>query len=159
MAVLKKRYSDINDTLKHIRLQIEESKPFAASFVPKCKSPTDLFFYLKPYLKYKHDPKGIELLQSMPTLIKNNYYGVSGCGDCDCFSIAAVASCLVQNWKNCEMWIKLAGRNKYTPVHIWSGVTKDGKDYAMDLTNPIPNYERNYPYIQKLYLKKKVINK
>ena len=159
MAVLKKKYKDINDTLRHIRLQIEESKPFARKFMPQCKTPADLFFYLKPYLKYKHDPKGVELLQSMPTLLTNNYYGVSGSGDCDCFVISACASTLQQNWKNCKTWIKLAGRSRRNPVHIWSGVTINGKDYALDFTNPIPNYERYYPYIQKIYLNKKLINR
>lgn len=152
--ILKKRYKDINDTLQHIRLQIEESKPFARQFMPRCKNPNDLFFKLKPYLKYKHDPRGTELLQSLPTLIKKNYYGVSGSGDCDCFTIAAVACCLIQNWPGAKVWIKLAGRRKDYPVHIWSGVTYKGKEYPIDFTNRIPGIERPYPYVQKLAVKK-----
>jgi len=159
MAVLKKKYKDINDTMRHIRLQIEESRNFARSFVPRCKTPADVFFYLKPYLKYKRDPRGTELLQSFPTLINNNYYGISGAGDCDCFTIAAVAACMAQRWPGAEVWIKLAGRNKQYPVHIWSGVDYKGQSHALDLTNPIPNYERKYPYIQKLIVNKKLINK
>ena len=29
-----------------------------------------------PLLTYKNDPPGIELLQSVPTLFENNYWGV-----------------------------------------------------------------------------------
>ena len=153
MAVLVKQYKDLNDTLRHIRLQIEESIPFAESYVPQCSSPADLFHWLKPQLNYRKDPKGKELLQSFPTLMENNYYGIPGTGDCDCFSIAMCAATSVQSWKGMKIWIKLAGRNKHNAVHIWSGVDINGKSYALDLTNPIPFYERDYQYIQKLYLK------
>jgi hypothetical protein len=149
---LKKRYSNINDTLRHLRLQVEESLNFAQNYVPSFSSPVELFLWLKPQLKYKNDPKGVELLQSMPTLIKNNFYGVSGMGDCDCFTIAMLASCMVQNWRG-KNFIILAGRNKFTPVHIWSGVDLNNNNYNLDLTNAIPNKVRDYPYTQKLYVK------
>lgn len=151
--ILKKNYKNINDTLKHIRLQIEESIPFAKDYVPKFNSPNDLFLWLKPQLRYKNDPKGIELLQTFQTLIINNYYGVPGTGDCDCFTIAGVSACMVQKWSNKKMYIILAGRNKFTPVHIWSGVELNNKDYALDFTNNIPNKVRDYPFTQKLYIK------
>ena len=153
MATLIKRYDDLNDVLRHIRLQIEESIPFAQSYVPSFNSPVDLFHWMKPQLHYRKDPAGKELLQSFPTLIKNNYYGIPGTGDCDCFSIAMCSASAVQNWKGMKVWIKLAGRNKANAVHIWSGVDIDGKSYPLDLTNPVPLYERDYQYVQKLYLK------
>ena len=153
MATLIKRYDDLNDVLRHIRLQIEESIPFAQSYVPSFNSPVDLFHWMKPQLHYRKDPTGKELLQSFPTLIKNNYYGIPGTGDCDCFSIAMCSASAVQNWKGMKVWIKLAGRNKSNAVHIWSGVDIDGKSYPLDLTNPVPLYERDYQYVQKLYLK------
>jgi hypothetical protein len=154
MAVLKKNYKDINDTLKHIRLQIEESLPFTLSYCPKFKDPYTLFLWLKPQLKYRKDPSDTELLQSFPTMMRRNFYGIPGTGDCDCFSIGAVSCCLIQNWNNCKIWIKLAGRNKFCPVHIWSGVTINGKDYPLDFTNRLPGVERDYPYIQKIEVKK-----
>lgn len=154
MAIIKKNYKDLNDTLRHLRLQIEESKPFANRFFPKTNDPCQLFYFLKPYLKYKLDPPNTELIQSLPTLIKNNYWGRSGAGDCDCFSVAMAAACLTQNWKNARSWIKLCGRNKRNAVHIYSGVDKDGKEYALDLTNKLPLTERPYPYIQKIYFDK-----
>ncbi len=149
---LKQRYKNINDTLRHLRLQVEESLPFASKYVPNFRSPVDLFLWLKPQLIYKNDPKGVELLQSMPTLLKNNYYGVSGMGDCDCFTISCLASCMVQNWSG-KCFIILAGRNKFTPVHIWSGIDIGSNTYNLDLTNKIPNKVRDYPYTQKLYIK------
>ena len=155
MAVIKKRYKDINDTLKYIRLQIEESIPYADKKCPTFSSPSNLFFWLKPRLTYKKDPNKIELLQSMPTLMENNYHGTPGAGDCDCFSIAMASCCISQGWKT---FIILAGRNKFTPVHIWTGVTIDGKDYNLDLTNSIPFKTRDYPYQQKIYIKP-LINK
>lgn len=154
MATLKKRYTDINDCLKHIRLQVEESINFANRFVPKCKNPIQLFLWLKPHLKYKLDPNNTELLQSFPTLINNNYYGTPGAGDCDCFSIAMLAACSVQKWPGAKIYIKLVGRNKFTPVHIYTGVDIAGKEYNLDLTNKIPLKERNYPYKQKIYFKR-----
>ena len=153
MAVLKKRYKDLNEVMRYIRLQVEESIPFAQSFVPQSSDPVALFHWIKPYLHYRKDPPGVELLQSFPTLIKNNYYGKSGTGDCDCFTIAMISACAVQNWPGSRIWVKLAGRNKYTAVHIWSGVDYKGKETALDLTNPVPAYERDYQYVQKIYLK------
>ena len=149
---LKKRYSDLDDTLKHIRLQVEYSIPFARKFVPQFNSPESLFFWLKPYLVYREDPRGVELLQSFPTLIANNFYGISGAGDCDCFTIAQTASCMVQNWHGARLWIKLTGRSPFAARHIYGGVDINGKEMALDLTNKIPLKERYYPYTQKLYI-------
>ena len=150
---LKKRYNDLDDTLKHIRLQIEESIPFAQTFVPKFSNPQSLFIWLKPYLNYREDPRGVELLQSFPTLIQSNFYGIPGAGDCDCFTIAQTAACMVQDWNNCQLWIKLTGRSPFAARHIYGGVDINGKEIALDLTNKIPGKERYYPYIQKLYIK------
>jgi hypothetical protein len=150
---LKKNYKNINDTLRHLRLQFEESLNFANSYVPKFSDPVQLFLWLKPQLKYRNDPKNTELLQSFPTLILNNFYGIPGTGDCDCFTIAALASCAVQKWNDKKLYIILAGRNKFTPVHIWSGVELSGENYPLDFTNAIPGKVRPYAYTQKMYLK------
>jgi len=156
MAVLKKNYKSLDDCLKHIRLQIEESLNYADQVTPNFKHPADLFAWLKPQLVYKNDPKNTELLQSMKTLLTNNFYGIPGAGDCDCFTITGAACCLVNNWRT---YIILAGRNKNIPVHIWLGVTIGGKDYNLDFTNKIPNFTRPYPYKQKLYINKLINNK
>lgn len=154
MAIIKKNYKDLNDTLRHLRLQIEESKNFCTSWLPKFNDPLKLFFYLKPYVKYKLDPPRTELIQSVPTLIKNNYWGVSGSGDCDCFSVLMATACMVQRWPGAKVFIKLCGRNRFNAVHIYTGVDFNGKEYNLDLTNKLPMIERDYPYKQKIYLKK-----
>lgn len=149
----KKKYVDINDTLNHIRLQVSEGINYAQNNVPLFLYPADLFYWFKSRTTYKNDPEGIELLQSLPTLMENNFWGKSGAGDCDCTSIAILTALQKQKFgKKC--WIKLAGRNKNTPVHIWSGIDlSNGKEYSLDLTNRIVNQERDYPYIQKIYFK------
>ena len=154
MGVLKKNYTDLNDCLRHIRYQVEDSRNFAKNFVPKFNNPIEFFFWLKPYLNYQLDPDGTELLQSFQTLINKNYYGQSGRGDCDCFTIAQLSACIEQNWKGCEIWIKLCGRNKTHARHIYGGVDFKGKEIALDFTNKLPGVERFYPYVQKIYLKK-----
>ena len=82
------------------------------------------------------------------TLFKNNYWGISGAGDCDCFSILVLAMCVAHGWNKQE--IILAGRSKLMPVHIWTVVYVDGKRYSMDLTNAYCNVERNYKFTQVL---------
>ena len=154
MGVLKKNYTDLNDCLRHIRYQVEDSRNFAKNFVPKFNNPIEFFFWLKPYLNYQLDPDGTELLQSFQTLINKNYYGQSGRGDCDCFTIAQLSACIEQKWKECEIWIKLCGRNKTHARHIYGGVDFKGKEIALDFTNKLPGVERFYPYVQKIYLKK-----
>jgi len=152
MATLKKRYVDINDTLRHIRLQVKHGIPWAYDNIPQTINPIDLYYWMRIRTKYKLDPDGVELLQSADTLMDNNFHGISGAGDCDCFSILTLTAIHSQKWsKNAKPWIKLAGRSKDNPVHIWAGVDYHNEEIAMDLTNRKPREERKYKYIQKLY--------
>ena len=148
--ILKKKYVDINDTLSHIRLQVREGIEYSKQNVPLFISPVELYYWLKIRTRYKNDPEGIELLQSLPTLLEDNYWGMSGFGDCDCFSLATLTVLQKQKFK-CKSWIKLAGRNKNYPVHIWAGCDYKGEELALDLTNHSPGEERKYKYIQKIY--------
>lgn len=145
-------YIDINDVLRHIRLQVEDSIRYAEANVPEFSHPEQLYRWMKDRTVYRKDPPGRELLQSMQTLFDNNYYGVPGCGDCDCFTIACLAACYVQPWPG-PLWVKIAGRSKAAPVHIWSGIDWNGKEYPLDLTNRLPGTERPYPYVQRLNFK------
>lgn len=146
---LKKRYVDINDTLKHIRVQVLHSIPYARKNVPVFSDPWELWRWLNDRLIYKNDPPNVELLQSFKTLIQDNYHGIPGAGDCDCFTIAFLTVASVQGW-GCPLWIKLAGREKDAPVHIWGGLTWKGKDIPLDFTEKRPEKERYYPYVQKI---------
>jgi len=148
MAVLIVPYPDINRTKRGIRTQVIDSLEFCVNEMPRFDDPEQMFKALKNMTVYKNDPPGTELLQSVPTLFKNNYWGISGAGDCDCFSILVLAMCVAHGWNKQE--IILAGRSKLMPVHIWTVVYVDGKRYAMDLTNAYCNVERNYKFIQVL---------
>ncbi len=100
-------YKSLRDTLDKIQDQIEISVPFAVDFIEKyCKSSMHtierpvtvqaLFDLLKSKTHYRDDPKGIELIQSMPSLFLNNYYNSPGTGDCDCFTVTACASMIAE---------------------------------------------------------------
>jgi len=151
MAQLKKKYVDINDTLRHIRLQVKEGIGWAQQNVPYCINPVDLYYWMRIRTKYVLDPDGVELLQSADTMMTDaNYHGITGAGDCDCFSILTLTAINNQKWKG-KPWIKLAGRSKSNPVHIWAGIDYKGEEIAMDLTNKKCGEERSYPYVQKIY--------
>ncbi len=147
MIEFKRKYKDIADTMSHIRLQVLQSLPYAKENLPHFSEPSDLYRWLKDRTVYKNDPPGVELLQTMETLLEGNFWGTPGAGDCDCFSITTLACCNVLGWPS---WIKLAGRDKSQPVHIWTGVTMNGEDIALDLTERTVGSERDYKYIQKL---------
>ena len=134
--------------MRGIRQQVIDSLEFCVNEMPRFDDPEQMFKALKNMVTYKNDPPGTELLQSVPTLFKNNYWGISGAGDCDCFSILVLSMCVAHGWNKQE--IILAGRSKLMPVHIWTVVYVDGKRYAMDLTNAYCNVERNYKFIQVL---------
>jgi hypothetical protein len=151
---LKKKYTSLNETLRYMRLQIAEGLNYAEINCPRFTNAAELFYWLKPRLVYKHDPQNIELLQSLPTLLnaQDNYWRTAGAGDCDCFVIAALTLFNTSDIKG-RAFIKLAGRSKSYPVHIWCGVENNGEEVAIDLTERTFNTEREYPYIQKLYFK------
>jgi len=141
-------YKDINQVMTGIRRQVIDSLEFCVNEMPRFEDPRQMWEFLKTMVTYKHDPPGVELLQSVPTLFQNNYWGISGAGDCDCFSILVLAMCTVHNWNDQE--IILAGRSKTAPVHIWTTVKHNGRRYCMDLTQPFFNYPRTYKYVQCL---------
>lgn len=148
MATLITDYTDINATMKGIRVQVIDSLDFCLNEMPRFDDPELMFKTLKQVITYKNDPRGVELLQSVPTLFNNNYWGRSGAGDCDCFSILAL-SMFVANGFNRKR-IVLAGRSKLAPSHIWTMVKVNGIWYDFDLTQPYFNTRRPYKFIQYL---------
>lgn len=108
--------------------------------------PAEVFDFLKSEVVYKHDPPGVELLQSMPTLFsEDNVHGIYGAGDCDCFTTASLASLCVKGY-NSGLGIYLVGRSKDAPVHIYAAI----HSIPFDLTNNKLGQERHYPYKQFL---------
>jgi hypothetical protein len=148
MAVLITPYTNINATMRGIRTQVIDSLDYCANKMPVFDNPQQMFDNLKLMVTYKNDPQGVELLQSVPTLFEENYWGKSGSGDCDCFSILVLSMCAVHGWKNQQ--IVLAGRSKLAPVHIWTRVKYDNVWYDLDLTQPHFNTTRKYKFVQYL---------
>lgn len=149
MAKATYRYKDLNDTLRKFRGQVIDGIDYAAEEVPRFSSPQQMFNWLKLRTTYKHDPKGRELFQTLPTLLgDDNRHGIPGAGDCDCFTIAGL-TCALVNF-DYPTGIVLVGRRKYRPVHIYQYIdTPDGRKY-FDLTNKMYDYERYYPYRQEI---------
>ena len=149
----KRPYKDINDTLQHIRVQIAAGIPWTQENAPTFDNAAACYYWLMDRTTYRHDPPDTELLQSIDTLLTSrNYWHKPGAGDCDCFVIAWLTLFNCSNIKG-RAWIKLAGRSKKYPVHIWAGVDDNGRELAADLTQRKFNSERAYPYIQKIYFK------
>ena len=148
MAVLTVPYTDINATMCGIRTQVIDSLNYCAAEMPTFNDPESMFKALKNMISYKNDPPGIELLQSVPTLFENNYWGKRGAGDCDCFTILVLSMCVVHGWN--KQQIVLAGRSKLAPVHIWTRVYFNNKWFDIDLTEPYFNKRRDYKFVQYL---------
>ena len=68
MIEFKRKYKDINDTMRHIRLQVKQSLPYVKDISPGFDYPADLYRYLKDRTIYKNDPPGVELLKRADTL-------------------------------------------------------------------------------------------
>ncbi len=141
-------YKNLTVTMKYLKLQVLDSIPFACEKCPEIspENPAALFKWLKSWCRYKNDPPGIELLQSMQTMYRNG-----GRGDCDCFTITTVACMVACGFK--EINVILVGRNKRNAVHIYTQCVVNGKRYTLDLTNNTFDRERSYPYKQTLRFK------
>jgi hypothetical protein len=148
MAIITVPYTDINATMRGIRTQVIDSIDYVQNNLPRFRNPEQMFNVLKQMTTYKNDPPGVELLQSVPTLLEQNYWGVPGAGDCDCFSILVLTCCLVNGWN--DQQIILAGRSLLAPVHIWTRVKFKGRWFDVDLTQPYINSVRPYKFTQTL---------
>lgn len=133
-----------------LREQVIDSYQCAYDVCPRFAHPKDLFTWLKSRVKYTDDPPGNELIQSMQTLFFDNKHGRPGAGDCDCFTVSALACMMVQGWENPRIY--LTSRTRKFAQHIYAGVKFRGREYIFDLTNPRFDTERQYPYKQKLEL-------
>lgn len=142
-------YVSLTHTLKLLKQQVIDSLPYMSDYIPSdISNPEDLFYFLKTITKYRNDPKNIELLQMVPTLMDRG-----GKGDCDCFTILTLASCIYLGFK--PNYVNLVGRKRIAPTHIYSSVYDRSRNLvcAMDLTNASYNMERPYNYIQTLNFK------
>lgn len=150
--VLKERYTNLARTMEAMQLQIEDSLDYAREFVPRGTGPSQMFWLLKQHTTYRHDPPGVELLQSMPTMMENNYWGVPGAGDCDCFTIAAVACCAVEK---IPVRICLVGNSHHSPTHVYAEVMDRGRWVPFDLVAPFYGEVKKYRYLSVIKVKPK----
>jgi hypothetical protein len=149
MAVLLIPYKSLKHTLGCLKDQVIDSIPYVSDYIPDTiYSPEDLFYFLRSITTYKNDPKGRELLQTLQTMMERNGYG-----DCDCFTIATLASNYYLRFG--PQFVNLVGNERKGPSHIYSSVYDKKRNLvcAMDLTNPYYNTERKYAYIQTLDFK------
>lgn len=146
--ILLKPYQDLNDVLTHLKIQVIDSLDFCEQWCPKFNHPKTLFYFLKQNTVYRNDPETIELLMMAKTLITGSHTGEPGAGDCDDFTILALA-CLHTCGFN-DLFVVLSGRNRRQPVHIYVKLKYNGSFYTFDLTNPRFNQERKYKYTQTL---------
>ena len=145
---LKVPYQNIDQTLKGIHTQVIDSLEYCANNMPVYPDPVSMFYGLKQLIKYHNDPPGVELLQSVPTLFENNYWGKSGAGDCDCFSILVLSMACVHNFG--PQRVVLCGRSKMAPVHIFTQLKVNGTWKTLDLTRPLYNTHKPYKFYQHL---------
>lgn len=150
MQTDREPYRDLDYTIDMIRIQTVDSIPYCYENLPQFRNPRELFNWCKMNTVYHDDPKGVELIQGVDTLLskENNYWGIYGAGDCDCFTVLTLALCVSNGWN--DNYIVLVGRNKKKAVHIYSTVVFDGRSYSLDLTNTYINEERKYPYRQMM---------
>lgn len=144
----KIQYPNLKTALRYFKGQVYESVPYALENLPRFQTPKQIFDWFKLRTTYINDPKGIELFQSLPTLLDNNYHGISGGGDCDCFTCGVLAALAANNFKN--YGIVLVGRTPFSPVHIYAWADYSGERQYIDLTNRVFNFQRDYPYRQEL---------
>ena len=143
-------YKNIQHTMEWLRAQIIDSYDFAYYNCPEFDNPEEMFNWFKLRTTYQKDPPGIELLQSMETLMTYNRKGKEGHGDCDCYTITLLACMAANGWGGKQ--IILAGNKKHAPQHIYAGINWKGRDVVLDLTNRLYDYERPYKYKQVLHV-------
>lgn len=144
----RQKYTNINEVLYWLVEQAKTGVDYCAENFPKFDTPIDLYNYLVLRVTYKNDPPGVELIQSPGTLFENNFFGVPGAGDCDCFCTLLLAT-LWANDMN-ENYIILYGRSKSHPSHISIKAIWNGEPIFLDLTERRVNHERHYPLFQEV---------
>lgn len=151
----KVKYKSLEDTLEALVIQAMLSVNYCAAMWGSDNNLKQIWTIVSQNTTYKHDPKGVELIQSVPTLIDNNFHGIPGAGDCDCFSVFFIAMLIANGYHPDQIYIVLQGRTENIPTHIY--IMCNGVN--LDATEAHYNSIRNYPYIQFVSLSKFVIIK
>jgi len=147
------KYRSLEQVLTALKDQVIDSLPAAQSLGIR-GTPEEIFYKLKEITTYYEDPDGNELLQETATLLNlngRNYHGMAGYGDCDCFTITALAVLYCAGYRN--LFVTIVGRSSsQPPVHIFPCVFLANRSrlYTFDLTQDKFNTARKYPYYQRL---------
>lgn len=145
----RQRYKSLIHTLRALKNQALEGVNYMKKKIPSyIERPSDLYYYLKDNVTYKHDPKGIELIHTPQSFFEDNYHGKSGAGDCDDFTATSIAALKAIGTPEGKIKVVLTGRNSKVPRHIYLSVNNT----PFDLTNDLFGEERNYPYKQEIPL-------
>lgn len=143
------KYKNIQQVMDAFRVQVNDSLLYCYDNFNGYGTPDALFNYLRSVTTFKSDPRGNEVIQTAQTLFENNIHGRPGYGDCDCLSVLACASLIVNGFDN-EM--VLAGNKKSYPTHIYNRVKMGNDWYAFDLTESYLGVERTYKFIQYIHV-------
>ena len=136
--------------MRGIRTQVIDSIPYCYNNLPEFENPRQLFKYLKERTRFKHDKPNEETLQTAQTLFDNNVHGLSGAGDCDCFTITAVACCKVEK---IPVRIVVVGNTPKNPTHVYCEVLDNGRWTAFDLCSPFYGDTKKYRYLSIIKVK------
>lgn len=148
---LIKKYVSLDDVLLHLREQVADSVDYAAMTLPRISSQADLFYYLKDRTIYVPDPPDVELIMTMRTMMDGTRTGVPGGGDCDDFTITALACLIACGWNDNQ--VVLSGNSQAAPVHIYARTRWANKWHVFDLTEEHFDQERHYKWVQFLPFK------
>lgn len=137
-------YKSLADTINMVIAQAVVSVPYCQQIWGTNNSIYDIWQIGKNNLIYVNDHPDIEQIQSVGTLFENNIHGKPGAGDCDCFTVFALAMCLASGHDFNK--IVLQGNKKSHPTHI---LLKSNKVY-LDFTNENINEIRPYNFKQEI---------
>ena len=132
MRTSKTAYKSLRHTIDMMSRQVADSIEFANDFLPARTTCQEIWYILKDNLSYRNDPPGIELLQSFPSLMEDNYWGIPGAGDCDCFTIAALACARA---RGIPARAVIVGNSSQAPTHIYCQLFDGSKFIDFDLVS------------------------
>jgi hypothetical protein len=148
MYLAKSLKPGLGKVLKYVKIQAQDSIDQIPEFFPPYVNSPEAFFNLcKSVTTYKKDPKNIEYIQEVRTLLGKN----QGRGDCDCFTVLGLAGLTYYGLAD-NLYICLVGKTRMQPSHIYLSLDWKGKHHIFDLTNQYFDFERckNYRYKQTI---------
>lgn len=147
MRTGKMPYRDLQHTIQMMGKQVAEGVDYADKYLPYNTTPLEIWTILKQNTTYKNDPPGVELLQSMPSLLDDNYWGIPGAGDCDCFTIAALTCAAA---RGIPARAVIVGNSKNAPTHVYAQLWDGSRWIDFDLVSSVYGVTKPYKFRQTL---------